>query len=109
MKSDGISFSRAPIEDGFHCDQVNVEANNQGEAVVGRMMIMTALVDYRPIVIHDTDDELAMTKLCETLWPGPCITRIRQNIETERPGLNRENTIEGAALCGSRGGTPRSP
>jgi hypothetical protein len=38
----------------------------------------------RPVSIHDFDDELAMIKCAEALWPSEENTRIRKVIEAER-------------------------
>ena len=40
----------------------------EGHAEEFRAGLMLALVQKRPIVIHDTDDELYMAHLCESLW-----------------------------------------
>ncbi len=49
-----------------------------------RSMLKAALVQQKPVVIHDFDDELAMAKFCENIWPGPRISKVRKAIEQER-------------------------
>jgi hypothetical protein len=49
-----------------------------------RSMVQVALTSREPIVVHDCDDELYAAKLCERLWPGERITKVRQSIERER-------------------------
>jgi len=68
---------------GFRCDQI-VIADSMGDPDETRRGFIAALVRHRPLVIHDTDDELYMARLCETLWPGERITGIRKSIERER-------------------------
>jgi hypothetical protein len=67
---------------GFRSDQISIGEGYDGEAM--RAGIAMALVRRKPIVIHDVDDELYMAKLCEMLWPGERITRLREAIEAER-------------------------
>ena len=80
---DGLYFVVATAEArrGFRCVGVNVEDDDGCDQV--RLAFLAALI--RPGVIsHDTDDDLYMVQLCETLWPGPRIAKIRQQIEAER-------------------------
>ena len=35
----------------------------------------------RHVIIHDVDDELYMARLCEALWAGERISKIRQGLE----------------------------
>jgi hypothetical protein len=74
-------LATAGPENDCHLDQVFVSSD---EPEADRTRVVRALVERRPFVIHDTDDELAMSRLCETLWPGERITSIRQAIESER-------------------------
>jgi hypothetical protein len=62
---------------GFRCDQMFVTDPDL------RATFVNALAKRR-LVIHDCDDELEMAKLCETIWPGPKITALRQAVERER-------------------------
>jgi hypothetical protein len=48
-----------------------------------RASVMLALVQRRPLVIHDMDDEIAMVRLCEMLWPGKRISKLRAAVEAE--------------------------
>ncbi|MGB7045599.1 MAG: hypothetical protein WBD65_12045, partial [Methylocella sp.] len=71
---------------GFRCDQITI-GDGLGDGVEHRNGVLAAFVQHgigRGFVVHDTDDELYMVKLCETLWPGERITRIRKGIEAER-------------------------
>jgi hypothetical protein len=66
---------------GRRCDQVCLAGiDPQAE----RTEIMAAFIPLGALVLHDTDDELYMARLCEALWPGPTITRLRQTVEAER-------------------------
>jgi hypothetical protein len=66
----------------FRCDQFG--ADNKADAEQFRASVMLALMQRRPIVIHDVDDEVRMARLCETLWPGERISRLRKLVEAER-------------------------
>jgi hypothetical protein len=58
-----------------------------------RSMVLSALLRQKPIVVHDFEDhwsELAMTRFCETLWPGERITKVRKGIELERAQWAKE-------------------
>lgn len=60
-------------------DQITVQRDTDRDEF--RMALLTA----KPaLVVHDTDDELNMARLCEKLWPGERISRIRSEIEAER-------------------------
>jgi hypothetical protein len=88
--SDGTSAKRwyfvvatAGKDHHFRCDEIvvpdnGVEGNSMRRAVIG------ALTRHRPIVIHEMDDELHMARLCEVLWPGERISKIRAMLEAER-------------------------
>lgn len=69
--------------DGCCLDTIDAGGDEQ-LTVQMRMALKSAFYAHRPIVVHDTHDELYMTKLCETLWPGDRITQIRENVERER-------------------------
>jgi hypothetical protein len=68
--------------EGFRTDQLGAEDAALADEM--RAVFAMALVRRRPIVMHDCDDELYMARLCETLWPGPKIQRLRADIERER-------------------------
>jgi hypothetical protein len=63
-------------------DQLNAESEADTEAL--RAGIKMALVERRPCVMIDFDDELAMARWAEALWPCGKATRIREGIEAER-------------------------
>lgn len=67
---------------GLRVDQLNVE--DEAETVALRAGVMAALIEHRPCVMHDFDDELAMARMAEAAWPGAKITRLREQIEAER-------------------------
>lgn len=66
---------------GFRCDQVVVLADSRDWARSG---VIAALMQRAPLVVHSIDDELAMVRLCEMLWPGGRIAALRQQVEAER-------------------------
>jgi hypothetical protein len=49
-----------------------------------RASLIVALIQGRPLVIHDTDDELEMARWCEAIWPSEKTRRVRAGIEAER-------------------------
>jgi hypothetical protein len=65
---------------GFRCDMVTVTPDEREKM---RASVIMALIERRPLVIHDVGDEVTMARLCETLWPGPRITRLREGVEAE--------------------------
>jgi hypothetical protein len=65
---------------GFRCDQVIVPEPDQDY----RAAFILELARRKPKVVHDVDSELAMAKLCETLWPGERITNLRKRVEREQ-------------------------
>jgi hypothetical protein len=85
--SDGVSGAKrwyfivaTSDERGWRCDMVNVE---EDEREWMRMRVMAALVERRPLVIHDMGDEVEMARLCEVLWPGPRIAAVRKQVEAD--------------------------
>jgi len=76
-----VTIAASEAGRGFRCDQVTLSPDSPED---DRARIITAFVPHRPLVIHDADDELYMARLCEILWPGPKITRLRQTVEAER-------------------------
>ena len=61
-----------------------LHAECEADAVENRAGVMAALIEHRPCVMHDFDDELALARMAEAAWPGAKITRLRQQIEAER-------------------------
>jgi hypothetical protein len=49
-----------------------------------RTLMLRTLQQQPPVIIHDTDDELEMVKLCEVIWPCARISKIRAKVEAER-------------------------
>jgi hypothetical protein len=50
-----------------------------------RLSLLAALLRRKGgVIVHDVADELQMVKLCEGLWPGEKISKIRKQIEFER-------------------------
>jgi hypothetical protein len=66
---------------GFRCDQVILSPD---DPLTARARVIAGFFPHRGTVIHDMADELDMARLCETLWPGPRITRLRKTVEAER-------------------------
>jgi hypothetical protein len=54
-----------------------------------RYAFIAALIGHRPIVIHDVGCELEMARLCEILWPGERVSRLRRAVEAEARGALR--------------------
>lgn len=82
-----FSVGTAGKGSGFRCDQMIVEEGVNGHEP--RAAFIMALVSRPPIVIHDVDDELHAARLCECLWPGERITKLRERVETERAAIGR--------------------
>lgn len=66
---------------GFRCDQLSTD--NKEDCEHFRSAVYFAFFQHRPLVLHDTDDELYMARLCETLWPGQRISNLRKTLEAE--------------------------
>jgi hypothetical protein len=62
---------------GWLCHRTNTDD-------AGRTAIILELCRRRGVVINVCDDELQAARLCEALWPGRRITRIRKQIERDR-------------------------
>ena len=73
---------------GFRCDQIF--GDEQDRAAV----MMALATNHKPVVIHDMDDELAMVRLCEILWPGKRVAKIRAEIEAERKSRKAKEGAE---------------
>ena len=67
-------------ECGFRSDMVIVDAEQREQM---RVEVMAELVQRPPLVIHDIGDEVEMVRLCEVLWPGPCIATLRKEVEAD--------------------------
>jgi hypothetical protein len=57
---------------------------SEGATVKMREHLKVALVEKRPCVMIDFDDELEVAGYAEAIWPCQKITRIREQIEAER-------------------------
>jgi hypothetical protein len=71
---------------GFRLDQITT-GDDWKEGLEIRAKAIAAFCFHgagKGMLVHDTDDELYMARLCETLWPGERITRLRKAIEEER-------------------------
>lgn len=68
--------------DGFGADQV---CGPTGEAVerVRAGLRFEILGRYRPVVLHDFDDELEMARWCAAQWPCAKSSKILANVELE--------------------------
>lgn len=71
---------------GFHTHQLAAQDESLCEQL--RAAFVLALVEKRPIVIHDMADELQMARMCETIWPSAKTSKIRAGIEAERAGTS---------------------
>jgi hypothetical protein len=68
---------------GARLDQFTAQDKTLCEAVRANLQI--ALFQLQsPLVVHDMDDELALARLSENLWPSPKTTKLRTDIEAER-------------------------
>ena len=77
---------------GFRADQIIIGDDELDIATEHRNNVIAAFVRFgigRGLVVHDTGDELQMVRLCETIWPGERVTKLRQAIEAERLPQNR--------------------
>jgi hypothetical protein len=70
---------------GFRCDQIVIDASchTQEQREACRMSFIAELARRPPLVIHNMGDEIAMARLCEALWPGDRITKIRKSTEAD--------------------------
>jgi hypothetical protein len=73
----------------FRSDSVTVDSS-WGEGLEGcekaRGSLIMALTARRPRVIHTAEDEVTAARLCEALWPGRHISKLRRAIEAEYRG-----------------------
>jgi hypothetical protein len=67
---------------GFFAIMIGCDTRELAEEC--RMLALAKFLGHMPIVLHDTDDELHMARLCETIWPCEKTRKIRAGIETER-------------------------
>lgn len=73
---------------GFRTDAIDI-----GPGIDPHEARQSTILDFArhrnpALAIHDTDDELYAIRLCESLWPGERVTRLRQAIEAEREQAN---------------------
>lgn len=73
-----------PSKGDFHLVQIDCGGSDREDATLLRSSFAAALARRRPMVIHITEDELQMARICEALWPGERIAGIRAQIESER-------------------------
>jgi hypothetical protein len=67
---------------GFRCDQFIIPFEDDRE--IYQAAFLAGLARRRPpLVVHVTEDELYMARLCEVLWPGNRISEICRNLEAE--------------------------
>lgn len=72
-----------PVTD-VRLDAVQSEERELTEEL--RIEVMRGLFGGKPIVIHDMDDELAMMRMAEVLWPSERATTLREHVEQEMGG-----------------------
>jgi hypothetical protein len=83
------SFYVCSSEKGRGYRSFGIQAEDKDTADAARASVYFALMQVGigrkgGFILHDCDDELAATKLCEKLWPGERITELRRDIERER-------------------------
>jgi len=66
----------------FRCHQLST-GHDQDLADEARALAMMVLIERPPLVVHDTDDEVQMARLCESLWPGKRNGALRAAVERE--------------------------
>jgi hypothetical protein len=89
LPSDGTSARRWYLI-VIGCDQAgetwlnDLGAETKGDTEALRASVMAALIEHRPCVMHDFDDELEMVKWAEAVWPSTKIMQVREGVEAER-------------------------
>jgi hypothetical protein len=68
----------------FRCDKIELKIDTEEKREAMRSSVIMEFLHRKPILVHDTDDELYAAWLCETLWPGERISGVRKGIEQER-------------------------
>jgi hypothetical protein len=91
--SDGIAakywyfcISTCGPDKQFRTDMVTVDPSwgeGRKAAETARARFLQSLMTRKPLVVHDAGDEVTVARLCESLWPGERITKLRQSVETE--------------------------
>src|SRR3954471_14417684 len=71
--------------DGFRTDALVADTRDLADAM--RSALRLTLLQRRPIVVHDTDDELRMARLCAVIWPCRKTEAIAADTEAERYGV----------------------
>lgn len=88
IKSEGetIWYFHAITGPEFQTHSVELEDGSKDEATAYRNAVVLAIARNQQggILIHDCDDELYAIRLCEALWPGEEVSRIRAAVEKER-------------------------
>lgn len=77
-------------DERFHVTRIDLLDHAHAEAEEVRELVITALLarTERPLICHDTSDELYAARLCELIWPDdPRPAKIRRAMETERTQL----------------------
>ncbi len=76
-------FTLASGDPGFFTLMVGF-GEDAGLADQCRASAFVSFIRRKPIVVHDVDDELAMARLCEAIWPCEKTRKVRAGIEGER-------------------------
>jgi hypothetical protein len=72
-------------DDGeIRIDQFKIGTDDHVLAEQCRAALCGELIQRRPIVINDFDDELALVRWCEAIAPSERTTRLRAAVEAER-------------------------
>jgi hypothetical protein len=87
--SDGTSsrvwyFMAALPTDGDEPNITQVNGTDEGHTDALRAALAMALTGRAPTVIHITECELDMARLCEAVWPCERTANVRAAIEAER-------------------------
>jgi hypothetical protein len=71
---------------GWRCDQIRIPPGCEGERELYRSKLLIEFARKPGTVIHDVGDEVYAARLCEALWPGERISRVRKQIEADYAG-----------------------
>lgn len=74
-----------PERDRWRFERIDGEDQTELEAF--RAALVRALIEHRPIVIHDLDDELRMARLCDAILPTEHTAALCREIAAERVHL----------------------
>jgi hypothetical protein len=74
---------------GWRCDQIRIATGDEEDRELIRARVITELAGRKGLVIHNVDnDEVYAARLCEALWPGERISRVRREVEADYASRN---------------------